>query len=208
VLWTSAHVRFARLSDQWSTGSSIMPQKRNPDAAELIRAKAAKIASNANCLMMIVKALPLAYAKDLQDDKALTFESFDAFMLCVGAMAGMMESMVFNRDTMRTAATFGYSTATDLADWLVRELNMPFREAHHVTGAVVKAAETAGVAELCDLPLAAFQMVEPRITADAVALLSVESSVGARTSFGGTAPVRVREQIARLQKLLNLTPRP
>jgi argininosuccinate lyase len=208
VLWTSAHFRFARLSDQWSTGSSIMPQKRNPDAAELIRAKAAKIASNANCLMMIVKALPLAYAKDLQDDKALTFESFDAFMLCVGAMAGMMESMVFNRDTMRTAATFGYSTATDLADWLVRELNMPFREAHHVTGAVVKAAETAGVAELCDLPLAAFQMVEPRITADAVALLSVESSVGARTSFGGTAPVRVREQIARLQKLLNLTPRP
>jgi argininosuccinate lyase len=207
VLWTSAHFRFARLSDQWSTGSSIMPQKRNPDAAELIRAKAAKIASNANCLMMIVKALPLAYAKDLQDDKALTFESFDAFMLCVGAMAGMMETMSFNQDAMRKAATFGYSTATDLADWLVRELNMPFREAHHVTGAVVKVAETAGVAELCDLPLATFQAVEPRITAQAVALLSVEASVAARTSYGGTAPVRVREQITRLQNLLNLAPR-
>jgi argininosuccinate lyase len=207
VLWTSAHFRFARLSDQWSTGSSIMPQKRNPDAAELIRAKAAKIASNANCLMMIVKALPLAYAKDLQDDKALTFESFDAFMLCVGAMAGMMESMVFDRAAMRHAATFGYSTATDLADWLVTQLNMPFREAHHVTGAVVKAAEDAGISELCDLPLKTFQAIEPRITAEAIANLSVEASVAARTSLGGTAPVRVREQIARLQSLLNLGPR-
>jgi argininosuccinate lyase len=207
VLWTSAHFRFARLSDQWSTGSSIMPQKRNPDAAELIRAKGAKIASNANCLMMIVKALPLAYAKDLQDDKALTFESFDAFMLCVGAMAGMMESMVFDRDVMRKAATFGYSTATDLADWLVAQLNMPFREAHHVTGAVVKAAEEAGIAELCDLPLAAFQAIDPRITQEAIAKLSVEAAVAARTSLGGTAPARVREQIARLQSLLNLPPR-
>lgn len=207
VLWTSAHFRFARLSDQWSTGSSIMPQKRNPDAAELIRAKAARIASNANCLMMIVKALPLAYAKDLQDDKALTFESFDAFMLCVGAMAGMMESITFNRDAMRTAATYGYSTATDLADWLVRELNMPFREAHHVTGAVVKAAETVGIAELCDLPLSVFQAIEPRITKEAIALLSVEASVAARTSFGGTAPVRVSEQIANWRDVLNLSSR-
>jgi argininosuccinate lyase len=207
VLWTSAHFRFARLSDQWSTGSSIMPQKRNPDAAELIRAKAAKIASNANCLMMIVKALPLAYAKDLQDDKALTFESFDAFMLCVGAMTGMIETMIFNRETMRKAATFGYSTATDLADWLVMELKMPFREAHHVTGAVVKAAENAGVEELCDLPLAVFQQIEPRITNDAIARLSVEASVAARTSLGGTAPIRVCEQISRLRELLNLPPR-
>jgi argininosuccinate lyase len=125
-------------------------------------------------------------------------------MLCVGAMAGMMESMTFNRDAMRTAATYGYSTATDLADWLVRDLNMPFREAHHVTGAVVKAAETAGVAELCDLPLSAFQAIEPRITKDAIALLSVEASVAARTSLGGTAPVRVAEQITRLKTLLNL----
>ena len=201
VLWTSAHFRFARLSDQWSTGSSIMPQKRNPDAAELVRAKAAKIASNANCLMMIVKALPLAYAKDLQDDKALTFEAFDAFMLSVGAMAGMMHTMTFDRATMRTAATYGYSTATDLADWLVRALNMPFREAHHVTGAVVKAAEDAGVAELCNLPLETFQSIEPRIGADAIAQLSVEASVAARTSLGGTAPERVREQIHRLRIL-------
>jgi argininosuccinate lyase len=154
--------------------------------------------------MMIVKALPLAYAKDLQDDKALTFEAFDAFMLSVGAMAGMMDTMAFDRANMRTAATYGYSTATDLADWLVRDLNMPFREAHHVTGAVVKAAETAGIAELCDLPLSVFQSIEPRITTDAIALLSVEASVVARSSLGGTAPVRVCEQISRLRDLLNL----
>jgi argininosuccinate lyase len=207
VLWTSAHFRFARLADQWSTGSSIMPQKRNPDAAELVRAKAAKIASNANCLMMIVKALPLAYAKDLQDDKALTFEAFDAFMLSVGAMAGMMDTMAFDRATMRRAAAYGYSTATDLADWLVRELKMPFRQAHHVTGAVVKAAESHGVGELCDLPLSVFQAIEPRINEKAIAMLSVEASVDARTSLGGTAPVRVLEQIARLRELLNLPPR-
>lgn len=208
VLWTSAQFRFARLSDQWSTGSSIMPQKRNPDAAELIRAKAAKIASNANCLMMIVKALPLAYAKDLQDDKALTFEAFDAYMLCVGAMTGMIETMTFNRSEMRKAATYGYSTATDLADWLVRELGMPFREAHHVTGAVVKAAETAGIGELCDLPLANFQAIEPRITKEVIGQLSVEASVNARTSFGGTAPVCVRQQITVLRERLNLPPSP
>lgn len=204
VLWTSSHFRFARLSDAWSTGSSIMPQKRNPDAAELVRAKAARIASNAQCLMMIVKALPLTYAKDLQDDKAMTFESFDAFMLSVGSMAGMMQSITFNRDAMRQAATFGYSTATDLADWLVRVLNMPFREAHHVTGAVVKAAEAAGIAELCDVPLATFQAIEPRIDASVIALLSVEASVAARDSYGGTAPKRVLEQVKRLRHALQL----
>ncbi len=204
VLWTSSHFRFARLSDAWSTGSSIMPQKRNPDAAELVRAKAARIASNAQCLMMIVKALPLTYAKDLQDDKAMTFESFDAFMLSVGSMAGMMQSITFNRDAMRQAATFGYSTATDLADWLVRVLNMPFREAHHVTGAVVKAAEAAGIAELCDVPLATFQAIEPRIDASVIALLSVEASVAARDSYGGTAPKQVLEQVKRLRHALQL----
>jgi argininosuccinate lyase len=204
VLWTSSHFRFARLSDSWSTGSSIMPQKRNPDAAELVRAKAARIASNAQCLMMIVKALPLTYAKDLQDDKAMTFESFDAFMLSVGSMAGMMQSVTFNRDAMRQAATYGYSTATDLADWLVRVLNMPFREAHHVTGAVVKAAELAGIAELCDVPLATFQAIEPRIDASVIALLSVEASVDARDSYGGTAPKRVLEQVKRLRQALHL----
>jgi argininosuccinate lyase len=201
VLWTSPQFGFARLSDEWSTGSSIMPQKRNPDAAELVRAKAARIAANAQALMMIVKALPLTYAKDLQDDKALTFEAFDAFMLCVGALAGMMGGLRFDRATLRAAATRGYSTATDLADWLVRVPGLPFREAHHVTGAIVKAAEAAGVAELCDLPLEAFQAIEPRIDAEAVAALSVEASVAARRSFGGTAPERVREQVARWQAL-------
>jgi argininosuccinate lyase len=181
-----------------------MPQKRNPDAAELVRAKAARIASNAQCLMMIVKALPLTYAKDLQDDKAMTFESFDAFMLSVGSMAGMMQSVTFNRDAMRQAATYGYSTATDLADWLVRVLNMPFREAHHVTGAVVKAAEVAGIAELCDVPIATFQTIEPRIDASVIALLSVEASVAARDSYGGTAPKRVLEQVKRLRQTLQL----
>jgi argininosuccinate lyase len=188
VLWTSPQFGFARMSDQWSTGSSIMPQKRNPDAAELIRAKAARIAGNAQSLMMIVKALPLTYAKDLQDDKALTFEAFDAFNLSVAAMRGMIETIAFDPAAMRRAATLGYSTATDLADWLVRALNMPFREAHHVTGAVVKRAEVLGVAELCDLPLAEAQAIEPRITAEALAALSVEASVAARTSYGGTAP--------------------
>lgn len=197
VMWTSPQFGFARLSDAWSTGSSIMPQKRNPDAAELIRAKAARIAGNAQALMMTVKALPLTYAKDLQDDKVLTFEAFDAFGLCVAALGGMVSTMTFDRARMRAAATLGYSTATDLADWLVRELGMPFREAHHVTGAIVKLAEGLGIAELCDLPLEQAQTVEPRLTADALAALSVEASVAARTSLGGTAPDQVRTEIHR-----------
>jgi argininosuccinate lyase len=196
VLWTSPQFAFARLSDAWSTGSSIMPQKRNPDAAELIRAKAARISANLTALTAIVQKLPLAYAKDLQDDKALSFEAFDAFDLCVRAMQGMMETITFNRDALRDAAAKGYSTATDLADWLVRELAMPFREAHHVTGAVVKRAETLGAATLADLPLAEFQKIEPRITEAARALLTVEQSAAGRDSYGGTAPVRVREQVA------------
>ncbi|MBT9445909.1 MAG: argininosuccinate lyase [Hyphomonadaceae bacterium] len=196
VLWTSPQFAFARLSDAWSTGSSIMPQKRNPDAAELIRAKAARISANLAALTAIVQKLPLAYAKDLQDDKALSFEAFDAFDLCVRAMQGMMETIAFNRDALREAASKGYSTATDLADWLVRELAMPFREAHHVTGAVVKRAEALGAATLAELPLAEFQTIEPRITEAARALLTVEQSAASRDSYGGTAPVRVREQAA------------
>ena len=196
VLWTSPQFGFARLSDAWSTGSSIMPQKRNPDAAELIRAKAARISANLAALTAIVQKLPLAYAKDLQDDKALSFEAFDTFDLCVRAMQGMMETIAFNRDALRDAASKGYSTATDLADWLVRELAMPFREAHHVTGAVVKRAETLGAATLAELPLAEFQKIEPRITEAARALLTVEQSAASRDSYGGTAPVRVREQAA------------
>jgi argininosuccinate lyase len=201
VLWTSAPFSFARLSDAWSTGSSIMPQKRNPDAAELIRAKAVKLAANFTALQGTVKALPLAYAKDLQDDKALTFEAFDTFSLCVAAMAGMMETIRFNPAAMAAAAGGSFSTATDLADWLVRTLRLPFREAHHITGAVVKLAESRDCT-LWELDLAALQAIEPRITADVFAVLTVEASVASRTSHGGTAPVRVAEQVAIWQDRL------
>ncbi len=197
VLWTSPQFGFATLSDAWSTGSSIMPQKRNPDAAELIRAKAARIGANFAALNGLVQKLPLAYAKDLQEDKALTFDAFDAFALCVTAMIGMVETMAFKREAMREAAARGYSTATDLADWLVRELKLPFREAHEITGRIVRRAEDQGVAELGLLPLSEFQAVEPRITEAARALLTVEKSVESRDSYGGTAPVRVREQVER-----------
>lgn len=197
VLWTSPQFGFARLSDAWSTGSSIMPQKRNPDAAELIRAKAARVGADFAALNGIVQKLPLAYAKDLQEDKALTFSAFDDFALSVTAMIGMIETMRFNREAMRAAAAKGYSTATDLADWLVRELRVPFREAHEITGRIVRVAEDAGVAELAHLPLSEFQAVDPRITEAARTLLTVEKSVESRDSYGGTAPQRVREQIER-----------
>ncbi|MEO0722632.1 MAG: argininosuccinate lyase [Pseudomonadota bacterium] len=195
VLWTSAQFGFATLSDAWSTGSSIMPQKRNPDAAELVRAKAALIAGSFASLQGAVKALPLAYAKDLQDDKRLTFEAFDTFDLCVRAMTGMVETMTFHETSMRAAAAHGFSTATDLADWLVRELGLPFRDAHHVTGALVAEAERRGV-DLPDLPLEAMQTVEPRLTDAVYSVLTVEASVESRTSYGGTSPARVREQVA------------
>jgi argininosuccinate lyase len=202
VLWTSPQFGFARLSDAWSTGSSIMPQKRNPDAAELIRAKAARISANFSALSSIMQKLPLAYAKDLQEDKSLTFEAYDAFELSVVAMAGMMETISFDREALRAAAAKGYSTATDLADWLVRELKVPFREAHEITGRIVARAEALNVAELGDLPLAEFQAVEPRISEAARALLSVEQSVASRASYGGTAPARVHEQIDRWKETL------
>lgn len=201
VLWTSPQFGFASLSDAWSTGSSIMPQKRNPDAAELIRAKAARIGADFAALNAIVQKLPLAYAKDLQEDKALTFGAFDAFSLSLTAMIGMIETMRFNRETMRDAAARGYSTATDLADWLVRELGVPFREAHEITGRIVRRAEETGVAELADLPLSEFQSVDSRISETARALLTVENSVESRDSYGGTAPQRVREQIERWKEM-------
>ena len=202
VLWTSAQFAFARLSDEWSTGSSIMPQKRNPDAAELVRGKAALISSKFAALQGAVKALPLAYAKDLQDDKALTFEAFDTFDLCARAMTGMVETMTFYPDNMHAAAAKGFSTATDLADFLVRELGLPFREAHHVTGALVALAEGDGV-DLADLSLEAMKSVEPRLTDAIYSVLTVEKSAASRTSFGGTAPVRVAEQIAAWKERLN-----
>jgi argininosuccinate lyase len=201
VLWTSPQFGFAVLSDAWSTGSSIMPQKRNPDAAELVRAKAARIAANFAALSAIVQKLPLAYAKDLQEDKSLSFDAFDAFALSLTAMIGMVETIRFDRAAMREAAARGYATATDLADWLVRELVAPFREAHEVVGRIVRRAEQLGVRDLSLLPLAEFQAVEPRITEAARALLTVEKSVESRDSYGGTAPERVREQIARWKEM-------
>lgn len=204
VLWTSAQFGFARLSDDWSTGSSIMPQKRNPDAAELIRAKAAKISANFQALLMILKALPLTYSKDLQEDKVLTFGAFEDFWLSITATIGMMEKISFNREKMLAASKFGYSTATDLADFLVREHKIPFREAHHITGAVVKLAETNNFAELCDMPLSMLQSIDNRIDERALGLLSVEASVNSRNSYGGTSPENVKGQIAKWKERLSI----
>ena len=201
VFWSSAQFGFVRLSDAWSTGSSIMPQKRNPDAAELVRAKTGKALGALVGLFTIMKGLPLAYSKDMQEDKATTFEAFDALDLSLQAMAGMVATMTPNVERMRAAAASGFSTATDLADWLVRELDIPFRDAHHITGAAVKAAEQGGLA-LTDLPLATFQSIEPRITDKVFAVLTVEASVASRQSYGGTAPVRVREQVAAWKEKL------
>ncbi len=203
VLWTSAPFGFASLSDAWSTGSSIMPQKRNPDAAELVRAKASQVTAGFMSLQGSVKALPLAYAKDLQDDKATVFAAFDTLDLCLRAMQGMVETMTFHREAMRSAAAAGFSTATDLADWLVRALGMPFRQAHHVTGALVARAEATGC-DLSELSLDTMQAVEPRITADVFSVLTVDRSVASRTSHGGTAPVRVGEEVSRWRLRLGL----
>ncbi len=201
VLWCSAEFGFAALSDRFTTGSSIMPQKRNPDAAELVRAKVGRIAGAFQALAMVMKGLPLAYSKDMQEDKEPAFEALDALALMLPAMTGMIEDLKPNPERMREAAARGYSTATDLADWLVRALGMPFREAHHVTGRIVRLAEERGLA-LEAVPLADMQAIEPRITADVVNVLSVENSVASRGSFGGTAPENVRAQAsAWLQRL-------
>ncbi|WP_425502568.1 argininosuccinate lyase [Roseospira goensis] len=193
VVWTSAQFGFVRLSDGFSTGSSIMPQKRNPDAAELIRAKTGRVVGHLNGLLMVMKGLPLAYSKDMQEDKEPVFETVDTLTLCLAAMTGMIADLRVDRARLAAAAGAGFSTATDIADWLVRELGLPFRDAHHVTGAIVKRAEERGVG-LEDLSLADLQAVEPRITADL--RLDPAGSAAARTSFGGTAPVRVREACA------------
>jgi argininosuccinate lyase len=195
VIWSSAQFRFVRLSDSWSTGSSIMPQKRNPDAAELVRAKTGRTMGSLVGLLTVMKGLPLAYSKDMQEDKAGAFEAFDALDLSLQAMTGMISTMTPNIARMREAAASGFSTATDLADFLVRELNIPFRDAHHITGAAVKAAEEAGL-DLAQLPLSVLSAIEPRITDAIFDVLTVEASVASRQSYGGTAPVRVREQIA------------
>jgi argininosuccinate lyase len=196
VLWTTSQFAFVRLSDAFSTGSSIMPQKRNPDAAELVRAKAGRVFGALTALTLVMKGLPLTYSKDMQEDKVPTFEAFDALDVALSAMGGMIADLTADEARMAAAAGAGYSTATDLADWLVRALGMPFREAHHVTGRVVKAAETHG----CDLPalaLAQLQAIEPRITSDVYSVLTPAASVASRTSYGGTSPEQVRLQIAR-----------
>jgi len=192
VIWSSAPFGFVRLSDAFSTGSSIMPQKRNPDAAELVRAKSGRIIGALSTLLIVLKGLPLAYQKDMQEDKEPTFAAFDAMSLCLNAMTGMIGDLAPDADAMRAAAGSGYSTATDLADWLVRRLGMPFRDAHHVTGRIVAEAEQRSV-DLADLPLEAMTAIEPRITDEVFGVLSVEASVASRTSFGGTAPENVRE---------------
>ncbi|MDQ8730588.1 argininosuccinate lyase [Bradyrhizobium sp. LHD-71] len=193
VLWTSPLVGLVKLSDKFTTGSSIMPQKRNPDAAELVRAKTGRIIGALSALLIVMKGLPLTYQKDMQEDKEGAMDAFAALSLAINAMTGMVRDLVADKAQMERAAGEGYATATDLADWLVRTLKMPFREAHHVTGRIVGKASESGVA-LDQLPLAAMQAIEPRITADALAVLSVKSSVASRTSFGGTAPKNVREQ--------------
>ncbi len=201
VIWSSAQFRFVRLSDRFTTGSSIMPQKRNPDAAELVRAKAGRVIGALATLMVVMKGLPLAYSKDMQEDKEPAFDALDTLSLAIAAITGMVEDMEPDREAMRAAAAHGFSTATDLADWLVRVLGLPFREAHHVTGSLVSRAEQAGV-DLKDLPLAAMQEVEPRITDDVFSVLSVEASVASRGSLGGTAPDNVRREAERWLKTL------
>ncbi|OIP87477.1 MAG: argininosuccinate lyase, partial [Rhodobacterales bacterium CG2_30_65_12] len=194
VIWSSAQFRFVTLSDAFSTGSSIMPQKKNPDAAELIRAKIGRILGATVALFTVMKGLPLAYSKDMQEDKEQVFDAADSIMLALAAMTGMVCDMAANRTALAAAAGSGFSTATDLADWLVREAGLPFREAHHATGALVALAEAKGC-ELAELSLAEMQGVNGAITAGVYSVLTVEASVASRMSYGGTAPAQVREQI-------------
>ncbi|WP_299647547.1 argininosuccinate lyase [uncultured Jannaschia sp.] len=201
VIWSSAQFRFVRLSDRWTTGSSIMPQKKNPDAAELLRAKIGRIFGAQAALLMVMKGLPLTYSKDMQEDKEQVFDAADSLMLALAAMTGMVGDMNANREALEAAAASGFSTATDLADWLVRELDLPFREAHHVTGALVKLAEEAGI-DLPELSIEQMHAVEPRITEGVFDVLGVRNSVASRTSYGGTAPANVRAQVARWKERL------
>lgn len=199
VIWASQPFGFVALSDQWSTGSSIMPQKRNPDAAELVRGHSGRISGALFSLMMTMKGLPLAYSKDMQDDKPPVFEAHDLLGLSIAAMTGMVESATFRLERMRAAAEAGFSTATDLADWLVREGGIPFREAHHITGRAVAKAEAGGI-RLDQLPIDALKEIDARIDERVYGVLSVDASVNSRTSFGGTAPARVRAAIAAARK--------
>lgn len=201
VIWSSAEFKFIKLSDGFSTGSSIMPQKRNPDAAELVRAKIGRILGAFNGLAMVMKGLPLAYSKDMQEDKEMAFDALDNYSLALAAMTGMIKDLTPNEEKLKAAAGGGYATATDLADWLVRALNLPFREAHHVTGSIVAMAETNN-RQLSELSLTELQTIHPKITKDVFSVLSVENSVKSRTSYGGTAPTNVRKMARKWIKSL------
>jgi argininosuccinate lyase len=202
VIWSSAQFRFVTLSDRFSTGSSIMPQKKNPDAAELVRAKTGRIVGALTALIVIMKGLPLAYSKDMQEDKEQVFDALPSLSLCLAAMTGMVSDLTPDAEAMRKAAGAGFATATDLADWLVREAGLPFREAHHVTGRIVAEADKRGV-DLDALPLEAMQAAHPAITEAVFGVLSVEASVASRTSEGGTAPENVRAQAQRWRARLS-----
>jgi argininosuccinate lyase len=193
VLWTTPQFGFVRLSDAFSTGSSIMPQKRNPDAAELVRGKTGRIVGALVGLLTVMKGLPLAYSKDMQEDKEGVFDALETLSLCLAAMTGMVKDLTPEPKRMKAAAGAGYATATDLADWFVRALDMPFREAHRATGRIVALAASRGVA-LEKLTLDDMKSVEPRIAEEAFGVLGVEQSVRSRTSYGGTAPANVRRQ--------------
>ena len=201
VIWSSAQFRFVTMSDKWSTGSSIMPQKRNPDAAELLRAKLGRIFGANVALMTVMKGLPLTYSKDMQEDKEQVFDAADNFLLSLAAMTGMVSDMTGNKDALAAAAGSGFSTATDLADWCVRALNMPFRDAHHVTGSLVALAEEKGC-DLPDLTLDDMKSVNDQITEEVFGVLGVDNSVASRMSYGGTAPAQVLVQIKRWKKEL------
>jgi argininosuccinate lyase len=201
IVWASQPFGFVRLPDAFSTGSSIMPQKRNPDAAELVRGHSGRIAGAMVALVMTMKGLPLAYSKDMQDDKPPVFEAHDLLALSIQALAGMIEATRFDEGRMRAAAEAGFATATDLADWLVREAGVPFREAHHIVGRAVALAEERGVG-LAELELETLKGIDPRIDQRVYSVLTVDASVRSRTSYGGTAPERVREQIERAKRAL------
>jgi argininosuccinate lyase len=203
VIWASQPFGFVRMPDSLSTGSSIMPQKKNPDAAELVRGHSGRIVGALTALMVTMKGLPLAYSKDMQDDKPPVFEAAGLLGLSIAAMTGMVAEAEFRTERMRQAAELGYATATDLADWLVREAGIPFREAHHITGAAVKLADSKGVA-LDALSLAELQAIDSRVGEGVFAVLSVEASVAARKSHGGTAPERVRGRIAEARRALGM----
>jgi argininosuccinate lyase len=202
VLWATPQFGFVRLSDAFSTGSSIMPQKRNPDAAELVRGKAGRVFGALQAMLTLMKGLPLSYSKDMQEDKEGTFDALQTLSLCLAAMAGMVRDMQPDLKVMKKAAGAGYATATDLADWLVRVLKMPFRDAHHVTGRLVGIASEKRIG-LEKLSLAEMQAVEPKITEAVFAVLGVDQSVKSRVSYGGTAPANVRKQARRWLKQLS-----